>query len=200
MELRKGYNAKVDDHFSIHIATDNEEELKAIVNLNLKVHQKEILKSYIPSIFLEHPRKSEILWLYIKDDRENKIVSLICLSPLEWQIEDTTLPICEMEFVGTLQEYRGKGFIKKLNNLYEKLMAQNNYILSVIKGIPHFYRKLGYEYVSSLDERIAIPASKIPTRNYKNINFKKAKNNDIPFIKRKYNQFSENFYIFKRPI
>ncbi|MFX1371870.1 MAG: GNAT family N-acetyltransferase [Promethearchaeota archaeon] len=198
MQLQKGYSVKVDDHFSIHIATDSEEELKAIVNFNMKVHQNEILRTYIPSIFLEHPRKSEILWLFIKDDRENKIVSSLCLSPLEWQIGGTTLPVCEMEFVGTLQEYRGKGFIKKLNNLYENIMAQNNYILSVIKGIPYFYRKLGYEYVSSLDERIAIPVSKIPNKNYKNINFRKAKKSDIPFIKRKYNQFYENFYIFNK--
>ncbi|GAG92068.1 unnamed protein product, partial [marine sediment metagenome] len=146
----------------------------------------------------EHPRKSEILWLYIKDDKENKLVSSICLAPLEWQIEDTTLPVCEMEFVGTLKQYRGKGFIKILNKLYENILDQNGYILSVIRGIPYFYRTLGYEYVSSLDERITIPVSKIPNKKYKNINIRKANSNDIPFIESKYTQFHKNFYIFNR--
>jgi hypothetical protein len=199
MEFGKGYSAKVDDHFSIHIATDSEEELQAIVNLCMKVHQEEVLKTYIPRVFLEHPRKSEILWLYINDNKENKIVSLISLVPMNWQIEDISLPVCEMEFVGTLEEYRGKGYIKLLNDLFEKVMNQNGYILSVVRGIPYFYRNLGYEYVSSLDERIKIPASKIPNKQYKKLSIRLANPNDvISSIESKYNQFQKNFYIFNR--
>ncbi len=198
MEYGRGYSEKIDDHFSIHIATENEEELKAIVNLNLKVHQKEVLETYIPHIFLVFPRRSEMLCLYIKDDIENKIVSSICLIPSEWQIENITLPVCEMEFVGTLEEYRGKGFIKILNKLYEDVIAQNDYILSFIKGIPHFYRSLGYEYISSLDERITIPTSNIPNEKSKDLNIRLANLDDIPFIESKYTQFHDNFYIFTK--
>lgn len=198
MEFGKGYCAKVDDRFSIHIAEDTEEEIEAIINLNMKIHQDEILGTFIRQVFLGHPRKSETLWLYIKDNKENKLVSSICLAPLEWQIEDIILPVCEMEFVGTLEQYRGKRFIKILNELYENIMNQNGYILSVITGIPYFYRTLGYEYVSSLDDRITIPASKIPEKKYESINIRKANSNDIPFIESKYTQFHRNFYIFNR--
>jgi len=198
MEFGKGYSAKVDNRFSIHIAENTEEEIEAIINLNMVVHQDEILKTFIRQVFLEYPRKSEILWLYIKDDKENKLVSSICLVPLDWQIEDITFPVCEMEFVGTLEQYRGKGFIKILNELYENIMNQNGYILSVITGIPYFYRTLGYEYISSLDDRITIPASKIPNKKYENISIRKANSNDIPFIESKYTQFHSNFYIFNR--
>ena len=198
MEFGKGYCAKVDDRFSIHIAEDTEEEIEAIINLNMKIHQDEILGTFIRQVFLGHPRKSETLWLYIKDNKENNLVSSICLAPLEWQIEDIILPVCEMEFVGTLEQYRGKRFIKILNELYENIMNQNGYILSVITGIPYFYRTLGYEYVSSLDDRITIPASKIPEKKYESINIRKANSNDIPFIESKYTQFHRNFYIFNR--
>jgi len=198
MEFGKGYCAKVDDRFSIHIAEDTEEEIEAIINLNMKIHQDEILGTFIRQVFLGYPRKSENLWLYIKDNKENKLVSSICLAPLEWQIEDIILPVCEMEFVGTLEQYRGKRFIKILNELYENIMNQNGYILSVITGIPYFYRTLGYEYVSSLDDRITIPASRIPEKKYESINIRKANSNDIPFIESKYTQFHRNFYIFNR--
>ena len=198
MEFGKGYKAKIDDRFSIHIAGDDEGELNAIVSLNMEVHQKEVLETFIRQIFLKHPRRSEILWLYINDDKENKLISSICLAPLKWQIKDTILPVCEMEFVGTLEKYRGKGFIKILNELYENLMDQNGYLLSVIKGIPYYYRSLGYEYVSSLDGRITIPASKIPKKKYKNINIRIADSNDISFIESKYNQFYRKFYIFNK--
>lgn len=196
MEFVKGYSAKVDERFSIHIAEDSEEEIEAIVNLNMEVHQKEILQTFLRQIFLKYPRKSEILWLYIKDNKENKVVSSFCLIPLEWQIEDIALPVCEMEYVGTLEKYRGKGFIKILNELYEKIMDQKGYILSAIVGIPYFYRTLGYEYVASLDDIITIPVSNIPNKQDERINIRKANSNDIPFIESKYNQFHENFYIF----
>jgi predicted acetyltransferase len=198
MEFEKGYKTNIDERFSIHIAGDNEEELKALVKLNLEVHQKEILGTFIPQIFLNHPRRNDNLWIYIKDNKENRIVTSICLSPLEWQIEDTVLPVCQMEFVGTLEKYRGKGFIKILNKIYEEIMEQKGYILSVIVGIPYFYRSLEYEFVSSLDERISIPVSKISTKTIKNINIRKANFNDLPFIKSKYNEFHKKFYIFNK--
>ncbi|MFX0038774.1 MAG: GNAT family N-acetyltransferase [Promethearchaeota archaeon] len=196
MEFEKGYSSKVDDCFSIHIAKESEEELKAIVNLNKEIHQNPILDTFIHQTFLEHPRKEEILCLYIKDDKKNKIVSSICLVPLEWQIEDIKLQVCEMEFVGTLEQYRNKGLIKILNKLYEDIMDQKGYILSVIKGIPYFYRNLRYEYASSLDDRISIPVSKIPNKKFKNLDIRKANFNDIPFIKLKYSEYHKNFYIF----
>lgn len=196
MKFGKGYCAKVDIRFSIHIAEETDEEIEAIIKLNAEIHQAGFIKTFIRQIFLAYPRKSEILWLYIKDDKENELVSSICLVPLEWQIEDTRLPVCEMEFVGTLEHYRGKGLIKILNRLYENIMDQNGYILSVITGIPYFYRTLGYEFVSSLDERISIQASKIPNKKYENINIRKANSKDIPFIGSKYTQFHRNFYIF----
>jgi hypothetical protein len=198
MEFGKGYSTKINDRFTIHIAEGNEEELEVICKLNTEIHQKEILDIFLRQIILEHPRKNEILWLYIKDNKRNKVVSSICLAPMEWQIEDKVLPVCEMEFVGTLEHYRGKGFIKILNELYEKIMNQNGYILSVIKGVPYFYRNLGYEFISSLDERIVIPASKIQSKEIENITIRKANSKDLPFIESKYNQFHNKFYMFKR--
>lgn len=93
IKFEKGFSAKIDDRFTIHIAGDSEEEISAIVNLNLEIHQDEILKTFLYQIFANHPRKYDMLWLYIKDNKENKLVSSMCLAPLEWQIEDETIPI-----------------------------------------------------------------------------------------------------------
>jgi hypothetical protein len=46
MEFEKGYKKNIDERFSIHIAGENEEELKAIINLNKEVHQKEVLVTF----------------------------------------------------------------------------------------------------------------------------------------------------------
>ncbi|MFX0178064.1 MAG: GNAT family N-acetyltransferase, partial [Candidatus Hodarchaeota archaeon] len=172
--LEKGYNRDIDDQFSIHIAKDTDQELEAIINLNLTVHKEELLKSFIRRIFYDYPKKDDIFWLYIMDKKKEKMVSSICLVPLNWKIESWDLPVCEMEFVGTLEEYRGIGLIKELNQLYEDIMFQKGYLLSSIRGIPYYYRSLGYEYICSLDERITLPISNIPTTELKKVNIRKA--------------------------
>jgi predicted acetyltransferase len=198
VKIEKGSSYKINDQFSIHIAEDTDQELEAIINLNLAVHQEEILKPYIRRIFYEYPKKKDIYWLYILDDKKNKMVSSICLVPLIWQLKRWNLPVCEMEFVGTLEEYRGRGFIKELNQLYEEIMLQNGYLLSVIRGIPYYYRSLGYEFFSSLDERITLPISNIPTTEFQNINIRKANSDDLAFIESKYNEFHKDFHIFNK--
>ena len=198
MDLVKGYKKELDDRFSIHIADDSEDDLSAILEFNNKVHTEENIKTYIRSIMQKYPRRNDIYWLYIKDNQKDKIVSSLCLSPLDWQIESLDLPVCEMEFVGTLEPYRRKGFIKILNTLYEELMEHYGFMISVIRGIPYFYRNLGYEFVSSLDERIKISTAKIPTKKLKRITFNVANSNNISLIKSKYSQFHTKFHIFNK--
>jgi len=198
MDFVKGYSKELDDQFSIHIAANSEEDLNAILDFNKKVHTEENIKTYIRSIMQKYPRRNDIYWLYIKDYKNDEIVSSLCLSRLEWQIEDIDLPVCEMEFVGTLEPYRRKGFIKILNDLYEKLMEQHGYLISVIRGIPYFYRTLGYEYVSSLDDRIMIKASRIPNKKFKKITITSANLKNIALIQTKYSQFHKKFLIFNK--
>ena len=196
MKFEKGYSAKIDERFSIHIASDNEAELNEIVKLNVEIHREEVLESFIRLILTKYPFRDRILFLYIKDNEKNRMVSSICLAPLDWVINGIKMPICEIEFVGTLEEYRGRGFIKILNELYEKIMHQKGYILSVIRGIPFYYRSLGYEFVSSLDERITIPVSQIPKKENKHIKIRKATEDDLALIESNYNQFHEKFFIY----
>ena len=58
-----------------------------ILELNITVHG-ESTKKYIEGIFLEHPRREEVLWLYIEENNTGKIVSGLTLSPLDWKIGD----------------------------------------------------------------------------------------------------------------
>jgi len=198
MDFLKGYSKELDNRFSIHIADNTEVDLNAILDFNKQVHLEENIETYIHSIMQKYPRRKDIYWIYIKDNEKDKIVSSLCLSPLEWQIESIDFPVCEMEFVGTLKEYQRKGFIRILNELYEALMLQYGYILSVIRGIPYFYRTLGYVYASSLDERITVEVSKIPKKKRKNISIRSVNSEDISLIKSKYSEFHNKFLIFNK--
>ena len=196
MHFTRGYSKKLDDRFSIHITNNSEEDLSAILNFNKAVHLEGNIQTFILSIMFKYPRRNDIYWLYINDNKNDEVVSSLCLSRLDWQIENIDLPVCEMEFVGTLEPYRRRGFIKLLSELYEKLMEQHGYLISVIRGIPYFYRTLGYEYVSSLDERIKIKTSKIPSEIPKQVTIRLADSNDMALIKLKYSQFHNKFLIY----
>ena len=143
--------------------------------------KQEIIKNPVQAIThsIENPIGSPPLRDIIKEKKE---VNNVCIV-----VNDATRPVPSHLIL--------EGLIKKLNELYEKIMDQKGYLLSVIRGIPYYYRIFGYEYISSLDERIMVPASKMPNKKPKNVTIRKANLNDIPFIESKYNQFHKKFYI-----
>ncbi len=194
MTLEKGHSRRIDEQFTLHIAGDGKDELQKLVELNTKVHGEEI-RDYVETLFLRYPNKDKILWLYIKDNNSEEIISSLNIIPLEWEMDDLVLPICEMGFVGTLEHCRGKGFIGILNNLYEQIIKERGYIFSVIRGIPHYYRNLGYEFAIPLDERITFPVQSIPQDNLADFTIRMATQQDLGFIKDKYEQFYENYFI-----
>ncbi|MHA1460668.1 MAG: GNAT family N-acetyltransferase [Promethearchaeota archaeon] len=195
MELAKGYKRILNQQFSIHIAENSKkEESQQILELNVNVHG-ETVRDYIKHIFLNHPRREDTLFLYIKDSNTNKIVSSISLMPLEWRFKSINIPVCEMGFVGTLEQYRGKELIVELNNLYERIMAEKGYLISVIRGIPYYYRKLGYEFAIPLDHRMFLSLSKIPQDDLEFLKIRKANLFDTDFIANRYNQYYDDFFV-----
>ena len=192
--IEKGFFTKLDEQFSLGISTDSNEDFIKILELNVAVHGEEI-KEYIKRIYKEHPKKKDILWFYIEDNSTGQIISSITLLPLEWQFEGKLLSVCEMGFVGTLKEYRGKGLIDKLNEFYERVMMERGYLLSCLRGIPYYYRRFGYEFVLSLDERFSLSPNQIPSIELSHIDIRKASRKDIGYIQNQYNSNSNNFLI-----
>jgi len=184
MKIIGGYTQKIDDQFTLRVTTggiDNNEVLSRILELNITVHGEET-KEYIEGLFLEHPRREEVLWFYIEANDTGIIVSGLALCPLKWNIGDLTILICEMGFVSTLEPYRGRGFIVKLNEIFEQAMAERKYVFSVIRGIPYYYRRFGYEYVFQLDDRITLSMNNIPDKDYENLKIRSANLQDIDLI------------------
>ena len=192
--IEKGFFTKLDEQFSLRISTDSNEEFFKILELNVAVHGEEI-KDYIERIYKEHPKKKDILWFYIEDNNTGQIISLLTLMPLEWKFEGIMLPVCEMGFVGTLKGYRKKGLIGKLNEFYERVMIERGYLLSGLRGIPYYYRRLGYEFVLSLDERFSLSPNKIPPMELSHLDIRKASRKDIGYIENQYNSNSNSFLI-----
>lgn len=192
--IEKGFFTKLDEQFSLHISNNSNEDFIKILELNVAVHGEEV-KEYIKRIYKEHPKKKDIFWFFIEDNNTGQIISSLTLLPLEWQFEGKLLTVCEMGFVGTLKKYRGKGLIGKLNEFYERVMMERGYLLSCLRGIPYYYRGLGYEFVLSLDERFSLSPNQIPSIKLSHIDIRKATRKDIGYIENKYNSNSISFLI-----
>ena len=198
MKIQKGYSKKIADNLTLRIALDDINELQRLISFNDAVHQEKSLKKYINRLFLEHPKRDEIYWIYIEENDSNKMVSSIVLAPLKWDFDGTLIPVCEMTLVGTLTEYRNRGLIGILNQLYEDIMEHKGYIFSVIRGIPYYYRKFGYEFALNLDERIVLNKNQIPSKEVEEVSIRKATRQDLDFIKSIYNNQNEKFFITNR--
>ncbi|TFG22118.1 MAG: GNAT family N-acetyltransferase [Promethearchaeota archaeon] len=195
MEFKKGYSRQIDEQFILRISKQGSEEFKKLLELNVTVHG-EAVRDYITKIYNEHPKKDQLFWLYIEDQKTQKIVSSISLMPYEWHFGNVIIPICEMGFVGSLQEYRGKGFISKLNVLYEQVMEERGYVVSVIRGIQFFYRKLGYEFAIPLDHRILLSPSKIPRKKQDNLKIRRVSHHELDKVVKMYNETYGNYFIW----
>ena len=62
MNYEKGYIEDIDEHFSIHIAKDNDtEEFQELLELNVVVHG-EPTRRYLESIVMNHPNHDKIFF------------------------------------------------------------------------------------------------------------------------------------------
>ncbi len=91
-----------------------------------------------------------------------RTVAALCLIPSEWCIGEIPLKVAELGCVATLPEYRQRGLQRELMAEYHKRVFEQGYDLSVIEGIPYFYRQFGYEYALPLDEQARIRLEEIP--------------------------------------
>ena len=93
---------------------------------------------------------------------KRKIVASVTLIPVTWNIGNIQLNVAELGMVATLPEFRRRGLIRQLVNEYHSQVLERGYDLSVLEGIPYFYRQFGYEYAVPLLEETRIRLEQIP--------------------------------------
>jgi hypothetical protein len=139
------------------------------------------------TMIMHHPHMNPDEWLYVEDEATGKIVSSLCLIPWTWRYAGVELRIGEMGIVGTLEEYRRRGLIRALDKRFKTLLNEGEYDLSIIQGIPYFYRLLGYEYSLPLEGGWTIQLRQIPDElppSAQGWQFREATRDDIPDLMR----------------
>lgn len=143
------------------IRTASESDVQAIKDHVLAVHGKEVVPM-IDRLFDYHPNFPPTDNFLVEDPKTGKVVAYYNLLLYTGVMGGYRIPVGAMEIVGTLEEYRNRGLIRKLNKVFEQRVEEYKLPLVIIGGIPYYYRKLGYEYAIRMGGSIFFPLELIP--------------------------------------
>ena len=100
--------------------------------------------------------------LLIADESDGKIAATICLIPWEMDFGGVRLKTAQLEMVLSHPEYRKRGLVARLINRFMENLPSAGYDVSIIWGIPYYYRKYGYSYCHYGNGYVTLPVARIP--------------------------------------
>ncbi|MBX0327032.1 GNAT family N-acetyltransferase [Oscillochloris sp. ZM17-4] len=141
------------------------------------------------ALMREHPHAARPEnWLFVEDAGSGQIDAGLCLIPWMIRYGDVTLRAGEMGIVGTAEGQRGRGLIRALNAQFDALLRADGYDISIIQGIPYFYRQFGYEYALPLESWCRVELHSIPPAEGETYHMRVAVAADIPALMRLYDE------------
>lgn len=154
-----------------------DDDVSQFLELMQKVFGPEDVTGLVKKLINNHPMMTLEDFFVVK--HRGKTVAGLNLIPLEWSIGGVPLKVAEMGCVATLPENRHRGLQKMLVKEFDKRVAEQDYDLCAIEGVPYFYRQFGFEYALPLDEETRIRLDEVPDYS-SNLDVRPFTNSDIP--------------------
>lgn len=109
-----------------------------------------------------HPLIGPDGFALVEDTARGVIVAGACLLSEAWDYDGVTLPVGRPEIVATLPEYRRRGLVRAIFELFHARGAALGHMLQVITGISWYYRQFGYSYAVEMVSGASVSVSEIP--------------------------------------
>ena len=133
----------------LRTAADSE-DVERIANFNGAIHGPGL--AALTRSQAEHLPGMELADLFfVADNASGAVVSALCLAPWTIQVGPAQLPVGEMSLVGTAESYRRRGLVRAQVQQFMRRLAARGCLLSLIQGIPYYYRQFGYTYALPLE-------------------------------------------------
>lgn len=126
--------------------------------------------------------------IFVEDEASGEVISSLCLIPWTLVYEGVRLPVGEMGIVGTLESHRRRGLVRAQVAFFRRRLAERGCQLSLIQGIPYFYRQYGYEYAIPLEGCLRFTGRDLPPATEARFSFRPAVLDDIPLLARLYDE------------
>jgi predicted acetyltransferase len=108
-----------------------------------------------------HPKMNDDHFFIVEDERNNQIAACLCLIPWEMNFDGVSLKAAMMEMVLSHPDYRRMGLVKKLIRKFQEEVVTCGFDLTLITGIPNYYRQFGYAYALDLAEGVKLGVERI---------------------------------------
>ncbi len=131
---------------------DTQEEIAGLCALNKAVHGSPV-EDFVKKIAEAHPSLSKENFLIAKEPERGGVVSTISFFPWRITYEGIELKALEMGIVATDERYRNIGLLSALFDEFNRRFLEGGYGLSMIQGIPGFYKRFGYQYATPLENQ-----------------------------------------------
>jgi len=136
-----------------------------------------------------HPYTRREDFVLVEDERTGHVVSTTCLIPWSCRYEGIPLRVAMLEMVVTHPNYRHRGLVRSQVARFHQAVEEQGYDLSIIQGIPYYYRQYGYAYALDHSAADALPLWCIPGPEGQAGNsyiLRQATDQDIPELTRLY--------------
>lgn len=169
-------------------AAQSEDDIERLAAFHGSIHGPPLV-DMSRALMRDHPQAGRPeRWLYVADTAADQVVAGLSLIPWELRYGPVTLRAGEMAIVGTADAYRGRGLIRALNTRFDGLLRAGGYDISIIQGIPYFYRQFGYEYAMPLEAWCRVELHQFPADGARpeGYRFRRAAVADLPALTRLY--------------
>ncbi|MDM4722877.1 GNAT family N-acetyltransferase [Micromonospora sp. WMMA1363] len=120
------------------------------------------ISAWAQDLLTGHPSVVPDDFLVVEETATGRLAASLVGLRQEWSLAGIWLPVVQVELVGTAPEHRGNRLTERLLAALHDRCATDRVPLQIIEGIPHFYRRFGYDYALANGGAPTMPANALP--------------------------------------
>lgn len=148
------------DHLVLRSVRDEQDIARCAVFVGKTM--REISGITCERILRHHPAVRYDDFLLVEDEQSGEVVSTTCLIPWRCTLDGVALDVAMLEIVATHPHFRKRGLIRAQIAAFHSAVQQQGFDLTIIEGIPYYYRQFGYAYATDHWASDTLPVSRIP--------------------------------------
>lgn len=137
------------------------------------------------SLLVRHPAMTWADQFYV-ENAAGEIVSALCLIPWTWRYGRAEFAVGEMGVVATAADCRRRGLVRRQVDFFKARLAERGCVLSMIQGIPFYYRQFGYDYALPLEGGWRLELHQVPPAPETGHSLRLATFDDLPDLQALY--------------
>lgn len=146
--------------------------------INAQVHG-DAVGALLRTLVVEHPdvEPRDVVWV----EEAGRAVATLCAIPWELRLDGVAITALEMGLVATLDGWRRQGLQRLMVHRFRERMRERAALISIIQGIPGFYRQFGYTYSLPLEGGLVLEHRQVPREGH-GFQFREATPDDVGLL------------------